>query len=131
MKQNYLGNKKVSYNGIKFDSKLELRRYKQLLLLEKSGSISFLELQPKFVLQDKFYVIKNGKKQCIKKLTYSADFRYMENGRLVIEDTKGHETDKYKIKRKLFLNLCEYDIFREYKSSKNIIDYFSQNSSPS
>jgi hypothetical protein len=31
-----------------------------------------------------------------------ADFRYHENGRLVVEDTKGMETAVFKIKAKLF-----------------------------
>ena len=123
MKQKYLGNTKVTIDNIKFQSKLEARRYKQLKLLENNDLISFLELQPKFVLQDKFYMLKNNKKECIRKLTYSADFQYMENGKLVIEDTKGHETNEYKIKRKLFLMMGDFDIFREYKSSKKIIDY--------
>ena len=34
---------------------------------------------------------------------YIADFTYMENGELVVEDVKGVRTDAYKIKKKLML----------------------------
>jgi hypothetical protein len=37
---------------------------------------------------------------------YIADFTYMENGNLVVEDTKGFRTKDYIIKRKLMLYLC-------------------------
>jgi hypothetical protein len=32
-----------------------------------------------------------------------ADFTYMEDGKLVVEDCKGFKTDVYKIKKKLML----------------------------
>jgi len=35
--------------------------------------------------------------------TYVADFSYTENGRRVVEDTKGMKTRDYIIKRKLML----------------------------
>lgn len=38
-------NKKVIYNGIKFDSKKEMQRYKNLELLESTDYICSLELQ--------------------------------------------------------------------------------------
>ena len=52
-------NKKVIVDGKEFDSKKEGDRYKKLRLLERAGEISDLELQPRFLLQDKFK--KNGK----------------------------------------------------------------------
>ena len=121
-KQKY-SSKKSEANGILFHSTLEARRYLQLLKLAEMGQISDLTLQPSFLLQDKYYIVKNGKRECVRKLTYSADFSYMENGKLVIEDTKGFETKEYIIKRKLFLMMCDFDIFREYKSSKRVYDY--------
>lgn len=113
---------KIEYNGIKFDSKLELRRYRELLLLQNNGYIESLELQPSFLLQDKFYVIINGKKTCVRSIKYIADFKYIQDGKTVIEDTKGFETKDYIIKRKLFLQNCEFDIFREVKY-KSTIEY--------
>jgi hypothetical protein len=123
MKKNKYKNIKKEYDGMKFDSLLELKRYKELKLSINRGAITDLELQPKFVILDTFYVLKNGKKECMRKHTYSADFQYMENGLLVVEDFKGMETDVYRNNRKFFLMNCEYDIFRESKKGNKIIDY--------
>ena len=41
---------KVVVDGVKFDSKREARRYRELKLLEKAGEISDLQMQVKFVL---------------------------------------------------------------------------------
>lgn len=92
------GNKKVLIDGIKFDSMAEGRRYKELKLLQRAGIIKELELQPKFLLQESFK--KNGK--TYRKVEYIADFQYIENGKVVVEDVKGKETEVFKIKHKLF-----------------------------
>lgn len=91
-------NKKTVIDGIKFDSKAEGNRYMELKLLQRANKIQNLELQPKFLLQESFK--KNGK--TIRKLEYIADFKYIENGQVVIEDVKGVETKEFKIKKKLF-----------------------------
>ena len=93
-------NKKVCYNGIAFDSKKEARRYSELLLLKRAGVITDLQMQVPFVLIPSQRI--NGKvveREC----KYIADFVYTENGKKVVEDTKGMKTDKYIIKRKLML----------------------------
>ena len=97
MYQKY-GNKKVLINGIKFDSKKEANRYYELMLLQKAGIVSSLELQPRFLLQESFK--KNGK--TYRKIEYIADFKYIENGKIIVEDVKGFETDVFKLKNKLF-----------------------------
>lgn len=86
-------------DGIKFDSMKEANRYKELKLLEKAGVISGLELQPRFELIPK--QIYRGK--TIRKADYIADFKYIKDGVLVVEDTKGFRTDLYKLKKKMFL----------------------------
>lgn len=91
-------NKKVVIDGIDFDSKAEGSRYKELKLLEKANKISHLKVQPRFLLQDSFR--KNGK--IYRKIEYVADFSYIENGKKIIEDVKGKETEVFKIKHKLF-----------------------------
>lgn len=92
-------NRKVTIDGIKFDSQGEARRYQELKLLQKAGEISELELQPKFTLQPTFR--KNGKTH--RSITYKADFRYKDKGgNVVIEDFKGFETKDFIIKKKLF-----------------------------
>jgi len=88
-------NTKVVYDGIRFDSKAELKRYKELKIIEQSGGIAELELQKEFLL----IPAQNGER----KVSYKADFAYMENGSMVVEDVKGVITKDYVIKRKLML----------------------------
>ena len=91
-------NKKVIVDDYIFDSIQESKRYKELKLLLRAGKIQDLELQPHFLLQDSFK--KNGK--TYRKIEYIADFKYKENGKTIVEDVKGIQTDVFKIKHKLF-----------------------------
>lgn len=91
--------KKTVVDNIVFDSKAEANRYKELKFLEKRGQIKDLKLQPVFILQDKF-TLKNKGYSAIK---YIADFEYIENNKIVVEDVKGIETPVFKLKMKLFL----------------------------
>ena len=92
--------KKTIVDDIQFDSKLEAKRYTELKLLQKSGKIKQLQLQPSFEIIPSFK--KNGK--TIRKSTYKADFQYIdtETGETIIEDVKGFKTELYKLKKKLF-----------------------------
>lgn len=106
--------KKAVVDGIKFDSKREANRYCELKLLEKANEIRNLELQPRFLLQDKF---KDKQGKTHRKIEYIADFMYIDKeGRNVVEDVKGVLTDVYKIKKKMFLKIYDeqYD-FREIR----------------
>lgn len=94
-------NKKTIIDNIKFDSKAEANRYIELKMLEKARKISDLELQPKFILQEKYI---NNKGEKIRAITYKADFCYLEGNKIVVEDVKGVETKEFKIKKKLFEN---------------------------
>jgi hypothetical protein len=87
-------NRKTLYQGIRFDSQKEFRRYQELLLMEQAGAIRHLELQPQYD-----FVI-NGKKL---KHYYQADFRYEEvsTGQMVTEDVKGFRTKEYSLKKEL------------------------------
>lgn len=107
------GNKKVTINGITYDSQKEANRHGVLKLLERSGKISDLQRQVKFVLIPAQYEpdtigarggVKRGK-LIERELSYVADFVYTENGNQVVEDTKGFRTKDYIIKRKLMLYL--------------------------
>lgn len=103
--------KKVEYNGMVFDSKRELKRYKELEEKEKEGEISNLRRQVKYVLiptQREPDII--GKRGGVKKgkvieheCSYTADFVYEEDGETIVEDSKGFKTKDYSIKRKLML----------------------------
>ena len=91
-------NKKTQIDMYVFDSAKEAKRYKELKLLEQAGEISNLVLQPRFLLQEGFK--KNEK--TYRKIEYIADFQYNENGKTIVEDVKGLQTDVFKIKHKLF-----------------------------
>jgi hypothetical protein len=103
--------KKVIINGVRFDSRREARRWNELLLLERAGKITDLKRQVEFELipaqrePDTIGVrggVKKGK-VIEQKCSYVADFTYMENGKLVVEDTKGVRTRDYILKRKMLL----------------------------
>ena len=93
-------NEKISVDGIKFDSKLEARRYHELKLLERAKEIKDLRRQVTFELQPSYK--KNNK--IIKSINYVADFVYydLKKKEIIIEDTKGFKTEIYKLKKKIF-----------------------------
>lgn len=103
--------KKITKDGITYDSLKEYRRFCELSLLEKAGAITDLQRQVEFVLipVQKEADTKGVRGGIIKGKTieravkYVADFVYMENGKKVVEDTKGVKTKDYIIKRKLML----------------------------
>lgn len=97
-KRSKYGAVKTEVDGIKFDSKHEAGRYRELRLLEQAGEITNLRLQVPYIL---FPEDEHGRA-----LKYIADFVYNDNeGVQVVEDAKGHPTDVYKIKRRLMAEL--------------------------
>ena len=103
MKRKY-GNRKTVIDGHTFDSKREAARYGVLKLLERTGTITDLELQPRFELIPK-QRRDDGRPE--RACEYVADFRYTDarTGQQVIEDAKGMRTRDYIIKRKLLLQV--------------------------
>lgn len=92
--------RKITKDGITFDSVKEYRRFCELSLLERAGAIADLKRQVKFELIPSQRVDgKAVERPC----TYVADFVYQEGGKTVVEDTKGFKTKDYIIKRKLML----------------------------
>ena len=92
-------NKKVTVDGIQFDSKIEARYYEYLKELEKQGVVSEFLLQKKYLLLEGFD--KNGKR--IRPINYIADFEvHYTDGRIEVVDIKGFETPDFRIKKKLF-----------------------------
>lgn len=99
-KQTKYRNDPCEYNGIRFPSKKEMNRFRQLSLLERAGEISDLKLQVPFELQPSFK--HNGK--TIRAIKYVADFTYLDkDGKIHIEDTKGFRTREYELKKKMML----------------------------
>lgn len=91
---------KRTYNGITFDSQMEMRFYRDVILPQsRSGDIKNFELQKKYVLQPKFH---NGEKT-VQPIIYVADF-FIEysDGSVEVIDTKGCPDSVAKIKRKMF-----------------------------
>ena len=92
--------RKVTKDGLTFDSNKEYRRFCELSLLERAGAIADLQRQVKFELIPSQRIDgKVAERPC----TYVADFVYREDGKTVVEDTKGFKTKDYIIKRKLML----------------------------
>ena len=79
--------------GILFDSKAEAARYLELRALQDAGEINALSTQVAFELIPKIA----GQRATF----YVADFTYIKDGKMVVEDVKGCKTQVYCIKRKL------------------------------
>ncbi len=110
---------KIEEDGIRFDSKREYLRYKDLKLLERAGEIRHLEVHPSFDIVIggvQIMVSSNQHNKWDRKLRYEADFKYARKDGcwwpIVIEDVKmqsGHRTGVYKLKRAL-MRAMGYDI---------------------
>lgn len=92
--------KKTTIDGVTFDSKKEAQRYTVLQARVSAGEIHALQPQPRFELQPAF---KDVRGKTVRAIYYVADFQYVENGHIIVEDVKGMETAVFKLKRKLFL----------------------------
>lgn len=108
--------RKVTVDGVTYDSIKEYQRYCELKLLEKAGQISDLRRQVPFELIPSQYEtferygkkgqrLKDGKRCVERSVVYNADFVYTENGKTVVEDTKSDptRTKDYILKRKMML----------------------------
>ena len=95
MKQNKYHNKKVTIDGITFDSVKEGSRWQELKLMERAGEIVGLNRQVKIELIPKTKLYR----ACF----YVCDFVYFDKreGKTVYEDSKGMKTKEYLLKRKL------------------------------
>ena len=108
-RKNKYGNVKVKYGGAVFDSKLELKRWKELCLMERAGEISNLFRQVVFPL-----VIND-----VKVASMRPDFVYTDrHGVKVIEDAKSVITAKnpvYRLKKKIIKAIYGIDIIEIYR----------------
>ena len=91
---------KRTYEGITFDSVLEMKYYRDVLCpLVKSGDVVSYELQKPYELQPKF--IHDGK--TVQPIKYVADFFIVyKDGHEEVIDTKGCPDSVAILKRKLF-----------------------------
>jgi hypothetical protein len=94
-------NKRVEVDGIAFSSILESNVYRKCKELKLDYT-----LQPRFTLIDKFKL--NGK--AYRAIDYVGDFAITLNNQTYIVDTKGMETDVFKIKKKLYAHRYQDEI---------------------
>jgi hypothetical protein len=109
--------KKTVVDGITFDSLMEANRWIELRLLEKRGIIRELRRQVRFE------IIRKTRKT--RAHYYTADFTYIENNTLIVEDVKGILTRDYILRRDLLISSGVMGVnamFREY-TKKGIKDY--------
>lgn len=116
------GNKKITVDGVTFDSKKEYLRWCELCLLEKAGHITDLRRQVKYELIPAQYEeyerysektgkrLKNGLRCVEKECSYVADHYYKDSiGKVHVEDVKGYKGggayEVFSIKRKLMLHI--------------------------
>ena len=121
--KNKYGAKKITdqETGYVFDSRKEHRRWLELRLMEKTGQITGLQRQVKYMLiptqyeRYERYSPKSGRKlkdgvRCLEKeVSYLADFVYEQAGKTIVEDCKGYRGGGayavFTIKRKLMLQV--------------------------
>lgn len=88
-----------------FDSAKEWRRNQELEIMQRAGEISELNRQVSFTLMPSYTISDETTRQgfrTVREIRYIADFTYrLKNGKKIIEDVKGMQTDVFKIKRKL------------------------------
>ena len=96
-----------------FDSRKEYQRWRELKLLERSGTISGLRRQQPFPLLPAYREpdtsgprggVRRGR-LLERPVSYVADFVYQRDGHTVVEDCKGVRTPEYILKRKLMLHV--------------------------
>lgn len=100
-KRSKYGNHKIKTEEGVYDSQLELARHTFLLNRQKEGQICDLKRQVRYLLipdlyEPKIVHLKTKDKVVAnlieRKCEYVADFTYIRNGKLVVEDCKGEES---------------------------------------
>lgn len=110
MKRKYK-NKKVTFDGLEFDSKKEMYRYIRLKSMQEEGLISDLRMQVPYeiipaVYEEEKVQLKTKVKtvtKCVQRAAYYlADFVYKDkDGNEIVLDTKGFRTKEYLLKKKM------------------------------
>lgn len=101
-KKSKYGSRKVTIDGVTYDSLKEYHRFCDLKLMQRVGIITGLQRQVKYELIPTQRI--NGK-MIERPVNYYADFVYKMDRQLVVEDVKGYKTPEYVIKRKLMLSV--------------------------
>lgn len=113
------------YDGITFRSKFEMSVYKEL----KKQNIEFKYEPEKITLQNGFkpaspYYIDSAEHwEKVRAITYTPDFIAKIDNYTVYIEAKGWETDRYIVKRKMFLDKIKddkYSIFIEVHTIRGL-----------
>lgn len=120
IKQKY-GAKSVVIDGVKFSSQLEARFYKYF----KEKGIKIVELQPRFLLQDKVTV----RGENLRKIEYVADFRILYEWDEYIVDAKGMRLPVFDLKIKLWKKRYWHEnnliVAKSIKELEQKLDFFT------
>ncbi len=126
------GNKRLTIDGVTWDSKREYQRWLVLRQAEKDGLISDLERQPKYELvpaiKEKYVKhLKTKDKECERTaqlpIAYTADFRYIKDGKVIVEDVKASKymlPKEFTIKSKLMRYVHGIAVRCVYKANEPI-----------
>ncbi len=109
--QSAAGKLERTIDGITFDSKVEMRDYQTLKIAQQAGAISNLELQPRFILQEKFTDAQGRKHRAS---FYVSDFKFVRAGQVVAVDRKGRKTAQYRDKIKRAILQYPEIVFEEW-----------------
>ena len=119
--------KKITVDGIAFDSKDEAKYYESLKIRKAKGEIRNFDQQPKYILMESFK--KNGK--TYRAITYTLDFCiYHNDGSVELIDVKGMATQQGELRIKLFhnryrdLNLSIVAANIKYGDEYGFIDFY-------
>lgn len=130
--KNKYRNKKVVIDGISFDSTKEGKRYLVLKEAQDNGLISELTLQPRWELlpaKKEQYVkrLKTKDKICERTVMlpihYTADFSYIKDGELIVEDVKSSPlliSRDVPLRLKMMKYFHDIDVRLVYKASEDI-----------
>lgn len=126
------GNKKTVIDGITFDSTKEGKRYLVLKEAQENGLISELTLHPRWELlpaKKEQYVkhLKSKDKICERTVMlpihYTADFSYIKDGELIVEDVKSSPSllsRDVPLRLKMMKYFHNIDVKLVYKATEDI-----------
>ena len=132
IKRSKYGNRKVTIEGINFDSEREAKRYLILKDYQNKGDISDLKMQVVYELipaikELKTIVLKTKTRQkevtIQQPITYRCDFTYIKDNVLVVEDVKISPKmlpTEYKLKKKLMRYVHGITIKEVFKQTETI-----------
>lgn len=110
MRGRYGNVRRTRLDGWTFASAREAARYQELKLLRVAGQITELEVHPSIpiVFEGRPVLLRSERYPNGRVLRYVADFRYAEDGKVIVEDVKmqsGHRTETYRLKRALVAHM--------------------------